>query len=189
MDSKTSDDYSRIRRAVEKSFGRELKTPKDFEKLSDDIFKRTRSTLGTSTLKRIWGYIDQVEVRRSTLDILAKYCGFADYEAWMADLAARDISGYTDGVALRPAADLAIGDCVRLNWEPGRVCDIEYLGDDRFEVIASENTRLQPDDTFRCRLFIDGEPLYLDNLVQNRESRGSYKCGNQGGIHFSLIGD
>ena len=84
--------------------------------------------------------------------------------------------------------DLALGDSIRLTWQPDRVCDIEYLGDLTFKVIASENTRLQPGDTFECSLIVEGEPLYLDNLIQGQQKPTAYVCGKKAGVLFEKIG-
>lgn len=71
---------SRLLRRVEEKVGREMKTPKDFEYLSAQIFEETRRTISVSTLKRIWGYIDSYRsVRETTLDLLAQFAGYDNY--------------------------------------------------------------------------------------------------------------
>lgn len=71
---------SRLLRRVEEKVGREMKTPKDFEFLSAQIFELTRRTISVSTLKRIWGYIDSYKsVRESTLDLLAQFAGYDNF--------------------------------------------------------------------------------------------------------------
>jgi hypothetical protein len=52
-------------------------------------------------------------------------------------------------------------------WQPNRVCLLNYLGDNQFEVMESQNSKLKVGDTFRCGLFILGEPVYIDDLRQN----------------------
>ncbi len=57
-----------------------IRTPKDFEQLSDEIFKVTHQKLSPTTLKRIWGYVqDGSNPRESTLDIMAQ---FLNYQSW-----------------------------------------------------------------------------------------------------------
>ena len=85
---------------------------------------------------------------------------------------------------LSEANSLVPGDRLRLTWQPERVCDIEYLGDLRFKVIASEKTRLHGGDTFECSLIVEGEPLYLDNLIQYNRPPIAYVCGKKSGVNF-----
>jgi len=85
---------------------------------------------------------------------------------------------------LSVASSLVCGDCLHLTWQPDRVCDVEYLGDLTFQVIASENTRLRTGDTFQVSLIIEREPLYLDNLIQDGKQPIAYVCGKKSGVMF-----
>jgi hypothetical protein len=84
---------------------------------------------------------------------------------------------------------LTRGDRLRLTWNPGRVCDVEYNGSLHFRVVASKNTKLKPNDTFLCSLIIEGQPLYLDQLNQGDNPPAAYICGKQGGVRFELLKD
>ncbi len=88
---------------------------------------------------------------------------------------------------LSVAQELFAGERLRLIWQPERICDIEYLGNLQFRVVASENTRLKAGDTFECSLIIEGEPLYLDNLRQDGQQPISYVCGNKSGVLFEYL--
>ena len=85
---------------------------------------------------------------------------------------------------LSVANSLVPGDRLRLTWQPERICDIDYLGELRFKVIASEKTRLHGGDTFECSLIVEGEPLYLDNLIQDNRPPIAYVCGKKSGVNF-----
>ena len=75
--------YELICRAVEQSVGYSPKTPKDFDRLSDDIFARLHQKVSPTTLKRLWGYVASDAVpRQSTLDLLALFVGSDDYAAF-----------------------------------------------------------------------------------------------------------
>ena len=80
------------------------------------------------------------------------------------------------------------GDMIRLTWQPGRICDVEYRGDRVFCVVASQSTRLKAGDTFKCSLMIEDEPLYIDMLVTaDSVTPTAYVCGKKSGIHFEPI--
>ena len=57
---------------IEEVTGQHYDSPKDFDKLSQQIFFKTEEMVSPSTLKRLWGYIDSASSPRSyTLDVLA----------------------------------------------------------------------------------------------------------------------
>lgn len=57
-------------------------------------------------------------------------------------------------------------------------------------LIICENLLLQKDRIFyQCGLFIEGLPLFLDNLVQNGNKPLAYVCGKNSGIRFEKLGD
>ena len=72
-------------KAIETAIGRRILTPKDFDFLSQLIEERCGEHMGTSTLKRVWGYVPSSSMpRRSTLDILAKMAGKRDWNDFCA---------------------------------------------------------------------------------------------------------
>ncbi|MBQ4292995.1 MAG: hypothetical protein II752_09760 [Muribaculaceae bacterium] len=85
------------------------------------------------------------------------------------------------------ADDLLVGDVVRLLWQPERVCDVVYLGDLKFRVVASVNTRLREGDTFQANMIVEGEPLYIDNLRQADRQLIAYVCGKISGVMFERL--
>lgn len=187
----TKEHIAALRQAVEESIGRRPQTPKDFDLLSESIYNRVGELLSRNTLRRIWGRMaDERMPRHSTLSILAHFIGYADVEAFMANSTASDDeqpSSVSLSRHLSVVDGLTRGDRLRLTWNPGRVCDVEYNGSLHFRVVASKNTKLKPNDTFLCSLIIEGQPLYLDQLNQGDNPPTSYICGKQGGVRFELL--
>lgn len=178
----------RLKFRVEETFGSKVRTPKDFERLADSVFQRTCVLMSPTTFKRLWGYINEpVTPHRSTLDTLARYAGWNDWE----DFCTNDIKEVESGYAAIESIDvlrqLKRGDRLRLTWQPGRVCDIEYLGDCKFRVIAAQATKLNVGDTFSCTMIMEGQPFYLDNLHKDGHHPATYICGRQHGIHFRQL--
>lgn len=180
-----NNDIRLLCREVERTFGHTALTPRLFDDLSRSIMRHTGILLSPTTLKRIWGYLDEgVTPRRSTLDVLALYAGWQSFAHLVSGSASERESGVTTA-GIDVARDLAPGDVVRLFWNPGRMCEITYLGDCRFRVADSIATRLQPDDLFSCHLIIAGEPLYLDALTcRDGTAYGAYVCGRKNGIRY-----
>jgi hypothetical protein len=85
------------------------------------------------------------------------------------------------------AQSLKEGTRLLLGWQPDRICEIKYLGNNRFEVIRTENSSINPGDSFSCLLFEKGRELYLD-LFQRAEENGEpnpearYVVGQRNGL-------
>lgn len=180
-----------LRSDIETALKKKLQTPKDFEFLRERLYARLHMLVSRTTLMRFWGYINEdVSPRKATLDILTQFLGYQDWDGYCQNslLPKEQQSSPIMSRRLSVANELNKGERLRLTWQPDRVCDIEYLGDLTFKVIASENTRLQPGDTFECSLIVEGEPLYLDNLIQGQKLPTAYVCGKKAGVLFEKIG-
>lgn len=186
--------YGQLRTDIETALKKKLQTPKDFEYLRERIYARLHTLVSRTTLMRLWGYVDEeVTPRKGTLDILSKFLGYQDWESYQenASLPKGQQSSPVMSRKLNVNSDLYIGERLRLTWQPDRVCDVEYLGELSFRVIASENTRILPSDTFQCSLIVEGEPLYLDNLRKGDGSTSAetiaYVCGKKTGVNFEHL--
>jgi hypothetical protein len=186
--------YEQLRTDIETALKKKLQTPKDFEFLRERIYARLHTLVSRTTLMRLWGYVDEeVTPRKGTLDILSRFLGYLDWESYQenASLPKEQQSSPVMSRKLNVNSDLYIGERLRLTWQPDRVCDVEYLGELSFRVIASENTRIQPGDTFQCSLIVEGEPLYLDNLRKGDGSSSAetiaYVCGKKTGVNFEHL--
>ena len=82
---KSTPEVQQLRLDVERQLGRRVCNPADFDRLSLEVWDKTHATLSSSTLKRLWGYVDAGEaVHRNTLTLLAQYARYADWEHYMA---------------------------------------------------------------------------------------------------------
>ena len=179
-----------LRSEIETALKKKLCTPKDFEFLRTRLYARLHVLVSRTTLMRLWGYVDEgVMPRKGTLDILAQFLGYQDWDGYCQNslLPKEHQSSPILSRKLSVAQELVKGERLRLTWQPERICDIEYLGNLQFRVVASENTRLKAGDTFECSLIIEGEPLYLDHLRQDNLQPISYVCGNKSGVLFEYL--
>ncbi|MDE6337158.1 MAG: hypothetical protein K2L34_11375 [Muribaculaceae bacterium] len=184
---KEEDQVKELCKKVEEVAGIQAVKSKDFEHLVVRIYERTGTLLSPTTLKRIWGYLKEPTVtRRSTLDLLAQFCGWHTYDEFLKGSMPEIESSYLSVKVLNAERDLSKGDVVKLMWHPSRVCEIEYLGNNRWTVVTSEGTRLLPGDTFRCSMIMTGEPLYLDDVVHDGVHSGIYVCGRRHGVRFTV---
>jgi hypothetical protein len=175
-----------LRLRIETSIKRKIQTPADFDFLRGIIWERTHEQISTSTLKRLWGYVDGVDnARNSTLNVLSKALGYENWDAFILKLKSENVDN-SDLVMSESmsSSDLKIGDMLMIAWQPNRVCRLKYLGDNQFEVMESQNSKLKVGDTFRCGLFILGEPVYINDLRQNNGTGEPklFVIGNKSGL-------
>lgn len=70
-----------LKLGVERKFGRVLASPSDYDILSVTIYEYQNDRISSSTLKRIFGYIEsESKPSRSSLNILARYVGYYDWQ-------------------------------------------------------------------------------------------------------------
>ena len=74
-----------LRHRIEAEVGCAIRTPKDFDFLSKQIFEKLHENLSTSTLKRVWGYVHDTDSspRKTTLDLLSRFIGYPDFATFM----------------------------------------------------------------------------------------------------------
>ena len=176
-------------RAIERVAGREIKSSKDFEWLARQIEETQHTVIGVNTLKRLWGYYGNgVATRQGTLDVLARYVGYADYGTFVRACPTTEATQSHDVLSRHvETGRLSPGMCLRVRWKPDRLAVFEYLGESRFVVRSVENSKLSVGDTFTCHLIIENEPLYLSNLVHQGMPPVPYVAGQQDGVHFELV--
>jgi hypothetical protein len=59
---------------------------------------------------------------------------------------------------------------------------VEYLGDNKYEILDCKNTKLQQNSTFLCSFFIEGQSLYLDELTIDGQTFAMFVAGKNGGL-------
>ena len=163
-----------------------LETHNGFIALVSDIEAKVREHVSESTLERMWGYstreADAVSLR--TLNVLSRYVGASSWKGFCADLknSSQVESEEFSGDSIVSAA-LVAGKRLQLGWLPDRLITIEYLGKNRFVVIESINSSLQPGDSFECIQIQAGRPLYLDRFRRaNADDEARYVAGERSGL-------
>ncbi len=174
----------KLKSLVEKSLPHTLKTSKDFEELHQLMQQRTGSSLGTTTLKRIWGYIGgDNALRQSSLDILCQFVGYPDWSTFLADHCGdedRESSNFVLLQTLR-GTDLRTGDRIELRWNPNRRLLALHKGNGVFQITESVNSKLTSGTTFRCERFTIGLPLFID-ILRPDNTTALYQAGKKGGL-------
>lgn len=171
-------------RDIEQLFGQQLQSPADFQLLLQQIWEKQHAVLSLSTIKRLWGYVaSNGTPRLSTLNTLAQFLGFADWNAYLVALEQRGgiESALCTGEGIQ-TADLQAEDRIVVAWQPNRQCTFRYLGENQFVVEDSTNAKLQQGTTFSAARFMIGQPMYLDNILLADGTRTSYVAGKSHGL-------
>lgn len=178
-----------LRNEVERVVGHELREARDFEELSQLLFKGTREQLSPTTLKRFWGYLknESVQTRPHTLNVLAQFVGYKSYEDFCEN--ACEITEAQSGITATErvsASELKWGQRLVIRWLPDRRIVVKHQGDGHFVVMESEHSKLNVGDTFVCHLMLQREPLYLDQLMHEGMPPTTYVAGQRNGVTIEV---
>lgn len=188
IDKQTESKLQQLRQMLEQTCQRKMSTPKDFDFLEKKIFLLTHQMVNSSTLKRLYGYIGNVHIpRTSTLDILCQAIG---YNNWVSFLEQDVLQGNIESNIVVSehlhSNCLRKGQLIRILWNPDRVIVARYDGEEKFTVTESTNSKIEQGCTFQCSLFIQKEPLFLTNVIGLTSTPVDYICGKDNGITFFL---
>ena len=129
--------HQQLCEAIEREVGRPIQTPSDFERLSKLIMTRVHESLSTSTLMRLWGYRKGGEPRVTTLDVLARFLGYADYQEFC--------NGLTSSPSPKSEGSLEIGEELEsgeeLKGEEGSLVEEKADVEEDVRVERSDDTR------------------------------------------------
>lgn len=170
-----------IKAKLEERLGQQICSPSDCHALSIDIEKRTGQHLGVNTIKRMLGILgDEVEPRTSTLNLIAQYLGYANWNV-LKLIADGEGNSDFDSIPQIITCELKVGQHVILTYEPKRKVTLKYIGDGTFCVTESLLSKMQTGDIVRTQQFILGQPLYC--IVQrDGVMLGNLTAGKIGGL-------
>ena len=180
---------SALRTEVERKFGR-ITSHSGFVKLAEFIEQECKEHISITTLERIWNYstrnADSVSVR--ILDIISRLTGAECWEAFCNTLKAnakKESELFASPDAIN-TSDLTKGTRIKIGWQPDRICEVEYIGENRFVAVYTENSSIRPGDSFSCLQIQKGRELYMDCFARSGEevcnSTNRYVVGQISGI-------
>ncbi len=173
----------KLRQMIKAKFNAPLLYPQQCEALALAIREATGQTLGTTTLKRMLGFIGgAASPRPSSLDIVAQYLGYPDYALLAKDLGEDfEISDFREVDSLT-SADLEVGEQVQISYDPNRVLVLSYLGDNLYLVNESRGSKLLKGDKLLISGFYVGFELLVTDVERAGKHLGSYQAAKQGGL-------
>lgn len=173
----------KIRLKILEKFNAPLQYPQQCEALAMAIQEATGQTLGTTTLKRMLGFVNgPASPRPSSLDIIAQYLGYPDY-----NLLAKDLGEDTEISDFKPvesidSADLEIGEQIQITYHPKRLLVLTYIGENKYVVNESRGSKLLKGDKLIIAGFYVGFELLVSDVERAGCHLGAYQAAKQGGL-------
>lgn len=169
---------------VEKKYARSLRTTTDFDEFSFHLKQQLGGIISTSTLKRLWGYVnDEHKPRNQTLDLLAKYVGFSHFKEFCTFLKNNSACNSSFFTAKQiQVQSLTPGAKVEIGWSPNRYLCLLYRGNALFEVLEAKQSKLQQGDCFEAVSFLMGQPLSLSYVLRDNKKTSPFIAGRNGGL-------
>lgn len=184
-----SPEIEELKRLVKEKYEDTLATSTDFEVFSLMLKNKYNANVSTSTLKRLYDYVGyEHKPRMTTLNALSRYIGHPDFSGFVAWLKTSPCynSSFFNADQLM-SSDLRCGDEVEIGWSPNRMVRLEYLGNSRYTVIESRNSKMLFGDVFVTGCFIAEQPLYLPFLERDGERTPPFVAGRNGGLSIVRI--
>lgn len=171
-------------RLVEAKYEKTLHTSTDFDEFSLYLDRNRFGKVSASTLKRLWGYVNDLHApRRGTLNVLSSYVGHDSFDMfvdWLKKSTHYNSSFFT--AEQISSMELEPGDGVEIGWSPNRIVNLLYLGDNLYEVTSSINSKLKVADRFINGCFIKEQPMFLPYVIRDGEKTSPFIAGRNSGL-------
>lgn len=173
-----------ILKRIRAEVGLDMTSSAHFDALAQHIKDKTNESLGVNTLKRLFGFkTEKVSPRLSTMDIIARYLDFTDYQTLVKELGEdADISVFTpiEGIEVQ---NLEKGAQVRIAYDPNRVFEMTYLGDFKFLVNLAEGSKnILKGDILTITQLALGHRFVASHVVRDNLDLGAYESAKFKGL-------
>jgi hypothetical protein len=167
---------------IEEKFGKEIRYPSDCEALSAEISRITKQPVSTSTLKRIFGFVKGTkEPRLFTLDTIAQYIGYANWDVYFENFAKIENSEFTD-IEQLDIEGICPDSKVELKYDPERKIILKYKGNFCFEVVEANNSKLLEADIVKIFHLVKEYPLIINQVFRDGVPIGNFKAAKINGL-------
>ncbi len=172
---------------LEDKFGKAIRYPSHFNELALVISANTKESISANTLKRLFGFInEQREPRMVTLDLIAQYLGFNNWDDYLIDICRLARLEYPDKEMI-DVGSLDILSYLEIHYAPnGRVL-MRFLGDFRFEITEAINSTLLVADVVEVYNLFRFYPLIVPHVVRCGNHLGPFFVGKVSGITYMKV--
>jgi len=171
------------KKQIEEKYGHSLRYPSDYDALSIDMEQKTGKRISVNTLKRLMGAIeDETEPRLYTLDIIAEYIGFENWDVYKDILTKKGDSDFVEEEGYLDEGDVAEGAKIEFRYNPGRRVVVRKDSARKFTVLESVGSKLKEGDVLEIGCFRLNYPLICKNVVRTGADLGPFTAGRINGL-------
>lgn len=170
---------SQIIESLKKESGLKLDKFKDFEILCDAIYKQTKRMIGLTTIKRLFGYIqDDRNPNDYTLNTIAIYLGFKDWEELSKSFRINSEWHYDDDSLY--VQELKVGTTIKVKYLNRTVrFEVTLFHNSKvLKVLEAENSSLKIGDLLLVDYLKVGEVLKAKTVYRGT-SIGNYRTNGE----------
>lgn len=182
---------------IEEKLRKVIRYPSDYDQLAYDIERITKQRISTNTLKRLLGAIESVkEPRLFTLDVIAQYLGFENWDVYVVSLSKEGNSQFDKSTVPDDnlcqeilIEELPQGAKIEFQYYPDRKIVLQHIENKTFKVIGSSNSKLRVDDVVEVSNFYLNYPLIISSVMRNGVNIGRFTAGKISGLTYLKILD
>ncbi len=172
---------SYIQDLIRNKVGNHLTLPSQFEILSKNIFEVTGNTLSVNTLKRLFGIQPCVKTSHTTLNIIAEYLGFKNWEQLncVSEKGNSCISILENILFIK---DIYKGATIEVCYEPARKLLLKVTDAAHCMVQSTNGGKLNEGDILTISEIAVGHSFFVSEVEREGHKLGQYIGGIEGGV-------
>lgn len=170
----------RIKKEIMDKSGVQLEKAKDFELLADIIYQTTKRSIGVTTLKRLFGTInDSRKTNEFTLNTIALYLGYSSWKDYIATNSVDSIWNFPDNNTVY-INELQENTTITVNYLNREVVFIVQIFNNTKVLVvkSSQNSSLICGDVLFVHKIRKGERLEADKIIRG-DNTGNYKTNSE----------
>lgn len=147
-----------LRLLLEEKLGRRIRYPKECDALAVAIRESIGERISSSTLKRIFGFIQPASSPSLyTLDLLSIFLGYNDWEDLENELELRLKRSDTPGNTVSLPFEVEPGNMLEVCYSPDKKLVLQLIEDGSFCIIQSEKSALKEKDLVELFKITEGD--------------------------------
>ena len=181
----------RLREKLQEKTGYQIKTLSDCETVANDINENFHNvadatssfTVSQHTIARIFGISEHIPGNiPGTMDIIARYLDFKNAEEMTNILGGEHEKPMFRSIDYLDTDYLSKGERIHIAYAPDRDLLLTYLGDKRFIVNESVNSKLHKGDEVFIGYMARGVEIFASKVIRDGSDLGAYRAAKYGGL-------
>lgn len=181
----------RLKEKLEQRLGHQVKTLSDCEAIARNINEslcnpenaEVSFSISRHSIARIFGISEHSpSTRPGTMDVIARYLDFDNAEQMYKEFGYEQEKSMFNPVDYLDSSSLNKGERIHISYEPDRDLILTYLGENRFIVNESVNSKLHKGDELHIGQLARGFEMLVSKVIRNGIDIGAYHSAKCGGL-------